>query len=37
MSELEKLLDGTEVEWKPLNEVVLTITAPVKLNKKHLW
>jgi type I restriction enzyme, S subunit len=33
MSYLEKLLNGVTVEWKPLIEVVSTITAPVKLNK----
>jgi type I restriction enzyme S subunit len=30
---LDKLLQGVEVEWKTLGEVVLTVTAPVKLNK----
>ena len=31
---LEKLLDGAEVEWKPLNKIVTTITAPVKLKRE---
>ena len=31
---LEKLLDGAEVEWVALGEVVNTITAPAKLNKQ---
>lgn len=34
MSFLEKLLDGAEVEWKVLGEVVNTATAPVKLKKE---
>lgn len=33
MSYLEKLLNGVTVQWKPLNEIVSTITAPVKLKK----
>ena len=31
---LEKLLDGAEVEWKPLSKIVTTITAPVKLKRE---
>ena len=31
---LEKLLDGAEIEWKPLNKIVTTITAPVKLKRE---
>ena len=31
---LEKLLDGAEVEWKPLNKIVTTIAAPVKLKRE---
>ena len=31
---LEKLFDGAEVEWKPLNKIVTTITAPVKLKRE---
>ena len=31
---LEKLLDGAEVDWKPLNKIVTTITATVKLKRE---
>ncbi len=34
VSFMEKLLDGVEVEWKPLGEVVNTITAPAKLKRE---
>ena len=30
---MEKLLDGVEVEWKTLGEVVKTVTAPTKVKK----
>jgi len=33
MSELEKLLEGVEVEWKTLNLLISTVTAPAKLKK----
>lgn len=33
-SYLEKLLDGVEVEWKALREVVKTVTAPAKLKRE---
>lgn len=31
---LEKLLDGAEVEWKPLGDIVNTVTAPAKLKRE---
>lgn len=31
---LEKLLDGAEVEWKPLGRIVNTVTAPAKLKRE---
>ena len=31
---LDKLLDGVEVEWLPLGQVVKTVTAPSKLQSK---
>ncbi|MDO9163108.1 MAG: restriction endonuclease subunit S [Methylococcales bacterium] len=34
MSFLEKLLDGLEVEWKALGEIVKTVTAPAKLKRE---
>ena len=32
---IERLLQGAEVVWKPLGEVVTTITAPTKLNRSE--
>ena len=34
VSFMEKLLDGVGVEWKPLGEVVKTVTAPAKLKSE---
>lgn len=34
MRYIDKLLEGVEVEWKPLGEVVSTITAPTKVKKE---
>ena len=34
VSYLEKLLDGAEVEWKPLGEIVNIMTAPTKLKRE---
>jgi len=31
---VEKLLDGAEVEWKALGEVIKTVTSPAKIKKK---
>ncbi len=31
---MEKLLDGIEVEWKALGDIVNTITAPAKVKKE---
>ena len=30
---MEKLLDGVEVEWKALGDVIKTVTAPSKLKR----
>lgn len=35
MNYLEKLLQGAEVEWKTLGEIVKTITAPTKIKKER--
>ncbi|MFN6784747.1 restriction endonuclease subunit S [Proteus mirabilis] len=34
LSYMEKLLDGVEVEWRALRDVVKTITAPAKLKRE---
>ncbi|MEX9786771.1 MULTISPECIES: restriction endonuclease subunit S [Providencia] len=34
LSYMEKLLDGAEVEWRALRDVVKTITAPAKLKRE---
>src|SRR5690606_25787944 len=34
MSYLDKLLQGVEVEWKTLGEVVTTISAPAKVKRE---
>ena len=32
---VEKLLDGASVEWKPLGQLVDTITAPSKVQRSE--
>ena len=34
MNFMGKLLDGVEVEWKPLGDLVKTVTAPTKLKSQ---